>query len=86
MVQAIGRGDDRFPTDLVSGREMYDGLGMCEKRKRSQASVLDGMGLQAMGRDNDTVPSAFLLKNYMVHGSYLVVLLKIVVDVIGRDP
>ena len=39
----------------------------------SQASVVNIIMLQAMGRDNDTVPMAFSLNIAIVPGSFLVV-------------
>ena len=34
--------------------------------------------IQAMGRDDDTVPTAFLLNGAIVHGSYLSLALEII--------
>lgn len=85
MVQAIGRDNDTFPPALMARSENACRALGCEKRKTSQANVLDVMMSQAIGRDNDTVPTALLLSSSIVHGSFLVVLLKIFVDPIYLD-
>ena len=54
------------------------------KRKKgwAQASAPNVIMCQAMGCDIDTFSTAFLVKDFIVHGSFLVVSLKMVVDLI----